>query len=276
MSKSTTVITFSNLKPFKGTSAHEWLLFLDDWTQCLNHSEIQTIIMEGKDQGGYKYMGLGQMSTTNSIERIFIEFLNSKLSENEKQYRDFVQPGVRLYYGTLAFHLADEPFTLIKVGQLIPNHPKSVLQAPSEALLLEAQDQFQFPDTWVDQCRQFLVNIQSTATAQQILDAAPVNTLKQGRIIVKLHKIFSNIYFWTSEKLTVETQKIQDRYRITLADPTYVIPFDEVMQNTLTAQNIHTEQFESYKSLRQEKALKTIDRLTPVHSEGMPSCFLLC
>jgi hypothetical protein len=78
---------------------------------------------------------------------------------------------------------------------------------------------------------------------------------------VKLQKIFSNIYFWTSEKLTVETQKIQDQYRITLADPTYVIPFDEVMQNILTAQNIHTEQFESYKSLRQERALKTIDRL---------------
>ena len=31
MSK-TTIITFPNLKPFKGTSAHEWLLFLDDWT----------------------------------------------------------------------------------------------------------------------------------------------------------------------------------------------------------------------------------------------------
>ena len=33
------------------------------------------------------------------------------------------------------------------------------------------------------------------------------------------------------------------------------------MQNILTAQNIYIEQFESYKSLRQEKALKTIDRL---------------
>jgi hypothetical protein len=79
---------------------------------------------------------------------------------------------------------------------------------------------------------------------------------------VKLQNIFSNIYFWTSEKLTVETQKkIQDRYRITLADLTYVITFDEVMKNILTTQNIHTEQFKSYKSLRQEKALKTIDRL---------------
>jgi hypothetical protein len=78
---------------------------------------------------------------------------------------------------------------------------------------------------------------------------------------VKKQKIFSKIYFWTSEKLAVETQKIQDRFRISLADPTYVITFDEVMKNILTAQNIHTEQFESYKSLRQEKALKTIDRL---------------
>jgi hypothetical protein len=67
----------------------------------LNHSEIQTIIMEGKDQGGYNYMRLDQMGTTNSIERIFIEFFKSKLSENEKQYRDFV--GVCLLYGTLAF-----------------------------------------------------------------------------------------------------------------------------------------------------------------------------
>ena len=65
---------------------------------------------------------------------------------------------------------------------------------------------------------------------------------------MKLQKIFSNIYFWTSEKLAVETQKIQDRFRISLADPTtYVITFDEVMKNILTAQNIHTEQFESYK-----------------------------
>ena len=95
------------------------------------------------------------------------------------------------------------------MNQPTPNHPKSVLQAPTKALfLLEAQDQFQFPDTWVDQCRQFLANIQSNATAQQIIDAAPVNSFKQGRIIVKLQKIFSNIYFWTSEKLTVETQKI--------------------------------------------------------------------
>ena len=57
------------------------------------------------------------------------------------------------------FHLADEPFTLIKVGQPIPNHSKSILHAPTEALLLEAQEQFQFPDTWVIQCRQFLADI---------------------------------------------------------------------------------------------------------------------
>ncbi len=81
-------------------------------------------------------MGLDQMSTTNSIERIFIEFFNSKLSENEKQYRDFVQEYV--YMEPWLFHLADEPFTLIKDGQPIPNHSKSILQVPSEALLLEA------------------------------------------------------------------------------------------------------------------------------------------
>jgi hypothetical protein len=97
--------------------------------------------MEGRDQGGYNYMGLDQMSTTtNSIERIFIEFLNSKLSENEKQYRDFVQEYV--YMKPWLFHLADELFTLIKVGQPIPNHLKSILQTPTEALLLEAQGQF--------------------------------------------------------------------------------------------------------------------------------------
>ena len=56
----------------------------------------------------------------------------------------------------------------------------------------------------------------------------------------KAAKIFSNIYFWTSKKLSVETQKIQDTYRIILADPSYVLTFDEVMKNILTTQNIHT------------------------------------
>ena len=63
--------------------------------------------MEGKDQGGYNYLGLDQMSTTNSIEGIFIEFLNSKHSENEKQYREFVQEYV--YMEPWLFHLANEP-----------------------------------------------------------------------------------------------------------------------------------------------------------------------
>ena len=67
-------------------------------------------------------MGLNQISTTNSIERIFIEFLNSEHSENEKQYRDFVQEYVCMEAWLL--HLDDEPFTLIKVGQPIPNHSK--------------------------------------------------------------------------------------------------------------------------------------------------------
>ena len=35
-------------------------------------------------------------------------------------------------------HLANEPFTLLKVGQPIPNHSKSILQASTEALLHEA------------------------------------------------------------------------------------------------------------------------------------------
>ena len=73
-------------------------------TQCLNHSGIRTIIMEGKDQGVYNYMGLDQMRTKYSIERTFIEFLNSKkLSENEKQFCDFVQEYVYIMEPWLYF-----------------------------------------------------------------------------------------------------------------------------------------------------------------------------
>ena len=59
----------------------------------------------------------------------------------------------------------------------------------------------------------------------------------------------------SSEKLTVQTQKIQDRYRIILADPTYVITFDEVMKNILTTQNIRTEQQKAIKKIEGEKML---------------------
>ena len=111
--------------------------------------------MEGKDQGVYNYMGLDQMRTTYSIEKTFIEFLNNeKLSENEKQFCDFVQEYVYFMEPGFIFNFADEPFTLIKVFQPILNHSKSILQAPTEALLREAQEQFQFPDTCVDHCRQ--------------------------------------------------------------------------------------------------------------------------
>ena len=98
-------------------------------------------------------MRLDQMGTTNSIERIFIESFKSKLSENEKQYRDFVQEYV-YYMEPSLFDHADEPFTLIKVGQPILNHSKSTLQAPTEETFLrEAQEeQFQFPGTWVKRC----------------------------------------------------------------------------------------------------------------------------
>jgi hypothetical protein len=123
--------------------------------------------MEGKDQGGYNYMGLDQMSTTNSIERIFIEFLNGKLSENERHYLDFVQGYV--YMEPWLFHLADEPFILIKVGQPISNHSKSILHAPIAALLLEDQEEFQFPDTWVNQCRNFSLIFKATLLHSKLL-----------------------------------------------------------------------------------------------------------
>ena len=49
-------------------------------------------------------MGLDQMRTKYSIERTFIEFLNSKkLSENEKQFCDFVQEYVYIMEPWLYF-----------------------------------------------------------------------------------------------------------------------------------------------------------------------------
>ncbi len=44
----TTVFNFDNFNPFKSATAHMWLIFLKDFTQCLNNTGFASIIMEGK------------------------------------------------------------------------------------------------------------------------------------------------------------------------------------------------------------------------------------
>ena len=39
----TTVSTFDKLNPFKGATAHAWLIFLKDFSQCLNNSGLASI-----------------------------------------------------------------------------------------------------------------------------------------------------------------------------------------------------------------------------------------
>ena len=70
----TTVSNFDNLKPFKGATAHMWLIFLKDFTQCLNNTGLASIIMEGKALTGTPYLTLDDMKRKNSQEQIFIDF----------------------------------------------------------------------------------------------------------------------------------------------------------------------------------------------------------
>ena len=63
----TTVSNFDNLNPFiKGATAHTWLIFLKDFTQCLNYTGLASIIMEGKALTGTPYLTLDYMKRKNS------------------------------------------------------------------------------------------------------------------------------------------------------------------------------------------------------------------
>ena len=85
----TTVSNFDNLNPFKGATAHTLLIFLRDFTQCLNNTGLaSSIIMEGKALTGTPYLtSLDDMKRKNLQEQIFIDFFNAQMSDRESTSR---------------------------------------------------------------------------------------------------------------------------------------------------------------------------------------------
>jgi hypothetical protein len=84
----TTVSNFDKFNnPFKGATAHTWLIFLKGFTQCLNITGLVSIIMEGNALTGTPYLTLDDMKRKNLQEKIFIDFFNAQMSDRESTSR---------------------------------------------------------------------------------------------------------------------------------------------------------------------------------------------
>ena len=78
----------TNLKPYRGSSAHEWLIFLRALTLCLNNAGIASIMIEeGMEIAGRVYLLLEDMYSiaTTFLHRLL---LLHTVQRRSKQTRD--------------------------------------------------------------------------------------------------------------------------------------------------------------------------------------------
>jgi len=125
-----TISTFDKLNPFKGATAHTWLIFLKDFVQCLNNTGLASIIMEGKDLTGNPYLTLDDMKKKNSVEKIFIDFFNTQMSDLESTSRALIVSTCYECYPWL-FNYNAVPKTLVAPFYVLSGHPDIRVAVPS-------------------------------------------------------------------------------------------------------------------------------------------------
>ena len=69
----TTVSNFDNLNPFKGATAHTWLIFLKDFTQCLNNTGLAS-------QSSNLHFATGLLNDMNEVKIIDMGLIDGSMN----------------------------------------------------------------------------------------------------------------------------------------------------------------------------------------------------
>eukprot|EP01035_Chromulina_nebulosa_P032360 gene32360-43228_t len=254
-----TISTFDKLNPFKGATAHTWLIFLKDFVQCLNNTGLASIIMEGKDLTGNPYLTLDDMKK-NSVEKIFIDFFNTQMADLESTSRALIVSTCYECYPWL-FNYNAVPKTLVLPNYVLSGHPDIRVAVPTENAIRQAALDLGFPLSWVTECLDWLTNRQNPATEDDEHLAHNPSTVEQSQMVDRIKSFYMRNKYINAEKLqqmiTAEQQLVRDE----LGEPTCTISFSEATTRIIENNLLHYHEYESYVNKRHAEASKTLERM---------------
>jgi len=246
----TTVSNFDNLNPFKGATAHTtWLIFLKDFTQCLNNTGLASIIMEGKALTGTPYLTLDDMKRKNSQEQIFIDFFNAQMSDRESTSRAVIvstcyehSPWLFNYYAT--------PKTLNIQNYVVSGHPTVKVDIPTEEEILQSASDLGFSPSWISECLDWRSNRQLTATAVDIPLAHNPSPVEQSQIVDRIQSFYMRYKYINAAKLQQYITYEKSCIRIDTVDAASQITLDEAIPRVIDRYFLHEHEYESYVNKR--------------------------
>ena len=256
----TTVSNFDKLNPFKGATAHAWLIFLKDFSQCLNNSGLASIIMEGKDLTGNPYLTLDDMKKKNSIEKIFIDFYNDQVTVHESNSRELVV-STCYEHSPWLFNYFANPKTLIVTNYVLNGHPTVKVKTPSEEEIRQAASDLGLPSAWVTECIAWL-NFQNAATSADF-DARAHNPslVVQSQLIDKMQSLYMRDKYINASKLAQLVADEEQAIRVETGDATFHLTLDEAIPRLIANNFLHIHEYEKYASTRQADAAKSLERM---------------
>ena len=268
MSLTTTISTFANLKPFRGSSAHEWLIFLRAFTLCLNNAGISSIILEGTDITGHEYLSLVDMKTQNSVESTFIDFYNSKVEKIEISARSNIEKECQMCSPWVFYIFAsDAQFnTLIDPGTLLPGTTTQV-QVPSIEELRNFAADVGLSSEWVTSRVAYLELVQDHSSALERQTALKPGPMHQAKLIDVIHRNYMSFKYLNHVKLTQRMDQTQQHQRNLLSDPELVLDIVDCIPLILHEESFPEHEYNSFIKTRQEHSGKTADRMKSTQSD---------
>ena len=256
----TTISTFEKLNPFKGATAHTWLIFLKDFVQCLNNTGLASIIMEGKDLSGNPYLTLDDMKKKNSIEKIFIEFFNTQMAARETTSRALIVSTCYDHSPWLLNYFA-APRSLITATQTLSGQPDKSVFIPTEDQIRQAAADLHFSPTWVAESIDWLINHQQLATDADIALIHNPSPVEQSQIVDKIQSLYMRNMYINALKLNQMIMVEQNMLRDQFGDPAYQATLREVIPHILERHLLHEHEYETYANKHQADGSKTLERM---------------
>jgi hypothetical protein len=270
-SLTTTISTFSQLKPFKGSSAHEWLIFLRAWTLCLNNASLSSVILDGHDITGSKYQTIEQLREENSDVNVFIAFFNSQMILLEDEARITIEKQAKTCSPWI-FYLYDvDVKTLIHPGSLLPGTTTEVV-IPTEEEISQFANEFGFSSDngWIAAVINHLNTTQHDSTEAQQRAARNPGPMAQKRILDALLRDYMRVYFMDANNFKVQCAQLQTQHQASVAvgDPALpALTFDQLAQSIIIQSHIQPHLYSNYVRVRSEHSGKVAERMKVTQKE---------
>jgi len=240
-----------------------WLIFLKDFTQCLNNTGLASIIMEGKALTGTPYLTLDDMKRKNSQEQIFIDFFNAQMSDRESTSRAVIvstcyehSPWLFNYYAT--------PKTLIIQNYVLSGHPTIKVVIPTEEEISQSASDLGFSSSWVSECLDWRLNRQIPAIVDDLPFAHNPSPIEQSQIVDRIQSFYMRSKYINAAKLKQYISLEETCIQIDTVDAAYQITLDEAIPRIIERHFLHEHEYESYVNKRMTDAAKSMERMRSV------------